>query len=140
VTEPDAPTPPPGFSLADTHSPFFRHIGPLWMRHDARGQLELALVVDERHLNNRGQAHGGMLAAFADLALVRTVARSRDPWVRLATASLNIDYVDAVEAGEMVIATVDILRVGRRIAFANANLHCGERRVARASGVLAVID
>jgi acyl-coenzyme A thioesterase 13 len=140
VTEPASPTPPPGFEPADVHSPFFRMVGPLWMRHDARGQLELALVIDERHLNSRGHAHGGLLAAFADISLVRVVSRSQDPPVLLATASLSIDYADAVRIGETVISTVDIQRIGRRVAFANCYLNCGERRVVRASAVLAALD
>jgi acyl-coenzyme A thioesterase 13 len=135
----DSPAPPPGFELADVHSPYFRLIGPLFQR-VLDGRLELALTIDERHLNGRGQAHGGVLASFADVALVRVTSRSQDPVRNLATASLSIDYIGAVERGETVVASVDIQRVGRRLAFANCSLHCGERRVVRASAVLAALD
>jgi hypothetical protein len=37
----------------------------------------------------------------------------------------------------VLIATVDVQRVGRRLGFANCYLHCAERRIVRASAVAA---
>jgi len=139
VSDAPAPTPPPGFVEADIQAPFFKLLGPLWTRR-VDGVFEMAITIDERHLNGRGQCHGGLLAAFADIALVRSVARTVDPPMRVATASLTIDYAGSVEKGETVIATTDVLRMGRRMAFANCYLHVGERRVVRASAVLAPLD
>jgi acyl-coenzyme A thioesterase 13 len=127
-------TPPPGFAEHGRSSPFFDLIGPLWSRQTDAG-LELALAIDDRHVNARGFAHGGVLAALADVALGYAAATSQDPPVRLVTASLVIDFAGAVQAGETVIATVDVQHVGGRLAFANCYLHCGERRVVRASAV-----
>jgi acyl-coenzyme A thioesterase 13 len=131
--------PPAGFAAADVHSPFLDTIGPLWSR-EVDGRTDYALIIDERHLNTRGGGHGGVLAALADVALARTVSRAHDPPARVATASLSIDYAGAVELGETVIATVDVQRIGRRLAFANCDLHCGERRVVHASAVIAVLE
>lgn len=129
--------PPAGFAPHDRSSPFFDLIGPLWSRQTHAG-LELALAIDERHVNARGLAHGGVLAALADVALGYATSGSQDPPTRLTTASLTIDFAGAVKSGETVVATVDIQRVGRRLAFANCYLHCAERRVVRASAVFAV--
>ncbi len=128
------PQPPPGFERHDRNSPFLDLIGPLWARRGQTG-LELALVIDERHINARGFAHGGVLATLADVALGHAASVTQDPPARLTTASLTIDYVRAVRSGQTVIATVDVQRVGRRMAFANCYLHCGEQRVVRASAV-----
>jgi len=133
------PRPPPGFERHDRTSPFLDLIGPLWSRRGEAG-LELALTIDERHVNGRGFAHGGVLAALADVALGYAASASREPPARLTTASLTIDYVGAVRSGQTIIATVDVQRVGRRMAFANCYLHCGGQRVVRASAVFSAIS
>jgi acyl-coenzyme A thioesterase 13 len=130
--------PPPGFELHDRTSPFLDLIGPLWSRRGEAG-LELALAIDERHVNGRGFAHGGVLAALADVALGYAASSSTEPPVRLITASLTIDFVGPVRSGQVVIATVDVQRVGRRVAFANCYLHCDSERVVRASAVFSTV-
>src|SRR5262249_15752438 len=84
VGDAPAPPPPPGFVEADIQAPFFKLLGPLWTRR-VDGVFEMAITIDERHLNGRGQCHGGLLAAFCDIALVRSVARSVEPPMRVAT-------------------------------------------------------
>jgi acyl-coenzyme A thioesterase 13 len=129
-------TPPPGFAVHSRSSPFFDLIGPLWSR-QTDDDLELALAIDDRHVNARGLAHGGVLAALADVALGYATAGSQAPPAGLVTATLTIDFAGPVERGETVIASVDVQHVGHRLAFANCYLRCGERRVVRASAVFA---
>jgi acyl-coenzyme A thioesterase 13 len=119
------------FAPYERTSPFFDLVGPLLCRRSEDG-IQFALSIDTRHLNARGAAHGGVLAALADVALGYTAALQRDPPARLITASLTIDFAGAVSAGELVVATVDVQRVGSRMAFANCYLSCDDRRVARA--------
>ena len=125
-----------GFAPHERTSPFLDLIGPVLSRRTADG-LELALRIDERHVNARGFAHGGVLAALADVALGYAASSSQDPPARLITASLTIDFAGAVQAGEVVIARVDVHRVGRRIAFANCYLSSDDRRVVHARAVFA---
>lgn len=127
---------PAGFTPHERTSAFFDLIGPLLSRRTEAG-LELALVIDDRHVNARGLAHGGVLAALADVSLGYATSYSQEPPTRLVTASLTIDFAGSVESGEIVIATVDVQRVGARLAFASCYLRCGERRVVRASAVFA---
>lgn len=126
--------PPSGFAVHGRSSPFFDLIGPLWSRRTDRG-LEFALAIDDRHVNARGLAHGGVLAALADVALGYATSSSQDPAATLITATLTIDFAGPVERGDTIIATTDVQHVGRRVAFANCYLHAGERRVVRASAV-----
>jgi acyl-coenzyme A thioesterase 13 len=125
-----------GFSPHERTSPFLDLIGPVLSRSTDDG-TEFALAIDERHVNARGFAHGGVLAALADVALGYASSSSQDPPVRLITASLTIDFAGAVQSGETVVARVDIQRVGRRMAFANCYLTSGDRRVVHASAVFA---
>jgi acyl-coenzyme A thioesterase 13 len=130
------PQPPAGFAVHDRTSPFLDVIGPLYSRTTDAG-LELALVIDERHANRRGDAHGGVLATLADVALGYATSATQDPPTGLTTTSLSIDYAGAVRTGDTVIATVEVQHIGRRVAFANCYLHCDGRRVVRASAVFA---
>src|SRR5436190_11050570 len=133
MTEPD---PLAGFAPHHRSSPFLDLIGPLLSRR-TESEIEFALQLDDRHVNARGFAHGAVLAALADVALGYAAATSQEPPVKLVTASLTIDFAGAVERGDVVIATVDVQRVGGRLAFANCYLRSGDRRVARASAVFA---
>lgn len=132
----EASQPPAGFEPHDRTSPFLDLIGPLYSRRTDTS-LAFALIIDDRHVNARGSAHGGVLAGLADVALGYATSGSQDPPARLTTASLTIDFAGAISAGETVIATVDVQRVGRRLAFANCYLHTNGRRVVRASAVFA---
>jgi acyl-coenzyme A thioesterase 13 len=127
---------PTGFEPHGRISPFDDLVGPLLSRAGPDG-IEFALRIDERHLNARGFAHGGVLATFADVALGYSAAYEGVPPAKLITANLTIDFVGAVREGELVVATVDVQRVGKRMAFANCYLASDGRRVARASAVFA---
>ena len=130
-------TPPlPGFTVHGRTSPFLDVIGPLWSRRTDAG-LEFALAIDDRHLNGRGFAHGGVLAGLADVALGYASSDSRDPPARLITASLTIDFVGTAASGETVVTRTDVQHLGRRLGFANCYLYSGEKRIVRASAVFA---
>lgn len=125
-----------GFTPHSRSSPYLDVIGPLLSRRN-NGRLEFAIEIDERHVNGRGAVHGGVLAGFADVALGYATSGSVDPPLHLSTANLNLDFAGAAKQGSTVIAVVDVMRIGRRLAFANCDLWCEERRVARASAVFA---
>jgi acyl-coenzyme A thioesterase 13 len=125
-----------GFTPYERSSPFFDLIGPLLSRRGPAGP-EFALEIDERHVNDRGFAHAGVLSAVADVALGYATAFSQDPPVPLLTTSLTVDFAGRVAPGDTLVANVDVQRVGRRIAFANCYLSVNDRRIARASAVFA---
>ena len=131
------PDPPDGFAVWPRSSPFGDHAGPLLFRRDEHG-LTFGVTIDERHTNARGTAHGGMLATMADLVLGYAAASSTDPPTPLSTVSLDIAFVSGAQLGEFVVATPEVLRVGRRLAHATVTLLVGTRVVARASCVSAV--
>ncbi len=126
----------PGFEVHDRTSPFLDLIGPLWSRHDDHG-LEFALLIDDRHVNARGHAHGGVLAGFADVALGYASASSLEPPAHLVTASLTVDFVGTASHGDVVVSTTDVQKVGGRLAFANCYLYVADKRIVRASAVFA---
>jgi acyl-coenzyme A thioesterase 13 len=127
---------PEGFELLSRTSPLVVLLGPFYARGEG-GNLVLGLRVAERHTNARGFAHGGVLLTLADVALGYAAEGFVDPPARLIMASVSADFARSARLGDWVEARVDVQKVGGRMAFANAYLHVGDRRVARASAVFA---
>jgi uncharacterized protein (TIGR00369 family) len=127
-----------GFDRWSRTSPFGAAAGPLLFRADG-DRLTFATRIEERHANARGQAHGGMLSTFADLALGYAAAFSTDPPTAMHTVSVNIDFIAPVAIGDVLTATPQVLRVGRRLAHATTVLLVGDVPIGRANATLAVV-
>lgn len=127
-----------GFAPWPRTSPFGDAAGPLLFRSDGDA-LTFATSVEERHTNATGGAHGGMLSTFADLALGYAAAVSTDPPTPMRPVALTIDFIGPVAVGDLVTASPQVLRVGKRLAHAAATLFVGDTPVARASATLAVV-
>ncbi|MFA6314046.1 MAG: PaaI family thioesterase [Sterolibacterium sp.] len=130
---------PEGFKLINRGGPFIAMFGPLYYKKQEQGCSIIALRIEDKHLNIRGIAHGGMLVTLADSALGIALSMSRTPPQPMVTVNLTTDFVDSAHPGDWVEAHVDIQRVGKRMAFANCYLHVGEKRILRASGVFALM-
>lgn len=127
---------PDGFLPFPHTSPFLDSVGVFYAQGQGR-DLRIGVVVEARAANRRGMAHGGFLAALADVALGYAMATSEEPIAPLITASLTIDYASSARVGDWLEARVDLQHLGRQLGFANAYLFVGEKRIARASGVFA---
>ncbi len=129
-----------GYTALFRTSPFLDLVGPFYQREEGEG-LVVALRIEARHANARGTAHGGLLVTTADVALGYNAAYlglEKRAGAALITANLSVDFAGSAKVGDWVEARVDVQRVGARLAFANAYLYVGERRIARASAVFAV--
>jgi len=125
---------PGGFKeLRRANSPYLSALGPLYAKDEGSGVV-IGLRIEEKHLNTRGVAHGGMLVTLADSAMGIVLAASHQPMV---TVSLSTDFADVARAGDWAEARVDVQKVGKRLAFASCQLWVGEKRILRASGIFA---
>jgi len=138
---------PEGFTRIERGGHFLASLGPLYAKKVEHG-LVVAMRIEEKHLNTRGIAHGGMLVTLADSALgiaVANHARERAPAPGTApprsfvTVNLSVDFIASAHEGDFVEAHVGIEKVGARLAFATCFLQVGKRRVLRASGVFATV-
>ena len=130
---------PQGFEeLQRANSRFLSSLGPLYAKSEVSA-LVIGLRVEERHLNTRGVAHGGMLVTLADSALGIVIAMSRTPPHPMVTVNLTADFADVARQGDWVEARVDVQKMGKRLAFATCHLWVGDRRILRASGVFAAV-
>jgi len=100
----------------------------------------LGMRVAPEHLNTMGLAHGGLLAAMADIALAVTIRRSSATPIKFFTLSLGIDYIGAVPSGAWVEASVDIRKSGRRVVNAICTIRSAGKEVLHASGVFLMAD
>lgn len=129
---------PAGFEPLPRSSPFINLIGPLYTRQDEHGTV-LGLRVREEHLNNRGWVHGAVATALLDVVCARNIANRTDPPTPVVTASLTADFIAPARAGDWIEATASVTRLGRRLAFCTGRLDCGEKTIAQATAVFAVI-
>jgi len=128
---------PEGFkALRRGSSRFLSSLGTLYAKGEGKSVV-IGLRIDERHLNTRGVAHGGMLVTLADSALGIVIAMARTPPYPMVTVNLTADFADVAREGDWVEARVDIQKMGKRLAFANCHLWVGEKRILRASGIFA---
>ena len=128
---------PEGFTpLQRGSGPFLAALGPLYSRQEPAGMV-IGLRIEEKHLNTRGVAHGGMLVTFADSALGIVLALAQDPPRPMATVSLTADFAEAGRAGDWLEARVDVQKLGRRLAFASCHLWVRGKRILRTSGIFA---
>lgn len=123
---------PHGFEPLFRSSPFLDLLGPFYYRESNDGFI-VGIRVQEKHANARGLAHGGLFMALADIALGYSAAFSKDPPLKLVTASLATDFAGSAKVGDWLEATVDIQKTGSRLVFANSYISVGEERVVRAS-------
>lgn len=108
-----------GFQPFFRTSPFLDATGPYYYKPLDEGFV-VALRIEERHTNVSGTAHGGLLATLADVSLGYVTALSQTPPVRLTTVSLGLDYAGVAKIGDWLEARVTVVKVGARLAFANA--------------------
>ncbi len=103
------------------------------------GSCVVELTVGGKHLNMGGVAHGGVHATLLDTAMGGTLVSiiSREEWC--ATAQLDISYLNAVNKGEHIVATAEVIRRGRNLAHVEGKLVNGEGNlVATAKGTWAI--
>ena len=130
---------PAHFTPLFRSSPFLDMIGPLYNT-GMGAQLIIGFQVQDKHTNARGLLHGGVLATIADVALGYSLATSTSPPTAMVTANLTLDFAGSAKPGDWVETSVDIQKLGSRLAFANAYFHVGAERIARASAVFLVVD
>ncbi|MBV8800010.1 MAG: PaaI family thioesterase [Alphaproteobacteria bacterium] len=103
---------------------FNKFVGPLYRLPDEEGRALYVFQIGPKHMNAAGTVHGGMLMAFADVAMSRT-ARLVTGAGTCSTVSLVCDFLRPGRLGEVVEARVRVTRKARTLVFLAAEL-CGE--------------
>jgi acyl-coenzyme A thioesterase PaaI-like protein len=125
-----------GWKIAETTG-FMHLIGPLWERL-VNGELEFALITEDKHHNRRGLVQGGVLMTFADRTCGIT-ARFVSGKPTLATVQLDTHFVEAGKIGEILISKPHVVRSTRSLIFITTEVTVDKRCIAMASGVFKIL-
>lgn len=124
---------PAGWRHAAQFDPFEAFLGPFFDRM-RDGVREFALLVDDRHTNAQGVAHGGALLTFADSCLGYAIwdATDRAPCV---TVSQQSNFLSSAVAGDLVTCRPEVVRKTREIIFMRADFYVEDRIVFTATAI-----
>ena len=125
-----------GWKIAETTG-FMQLIGPLWERL-VDGELEFALITEDKHHNRRGLVQGGVLMTFADRTCGIT-ARFVSGKPTLATVQLDTHFVEASKIGEILISRPRLVRSTRSLIFITTEVTVDKRCIVMASGVFKIL-
>ncbi|WP_373874935.1 PaaI family thioesterase [Pseudomonas pseudonitroreducens] len=102
----------------------------------ADGEAEVLLPMAE-HLRNRGNVmHGGALFTLMDMTMGLACSSSHGFDRQSVTLECKINYIRAVAEGE-VRCVAKVLHAGRRTLVVEADIHQGDKLVAKGQGTFA---
>ena len=125
-----------GWSLVEATG-FIQLVGPIWER-AVDGTHEYALPTVDKHHNRRGLVQGGVLMTFADRTCGMT-ARAVTGKSTMATAQLDVHFVEAGKIGETLISRPRVVRATRSLVFLSTEVTVDKRVIAMASGVFKIL-
>src|SRR6201994_134424 len=125
-----------GWKIVET-SGFVHLIGPLWQRL-VDGEYEYALLTEDKHHNRRGLVQGGVLMTFADRTCGMT-ARFVTGKPTMATAQLDVHFVEAGKIGEILVSRPRVVRATKSLIFMSTEVTVDKRVIAMANGVFKIL-
>ncbi len=123
-------------------SPFSAHIGAE-MEELREGYARLSIVLEPRHTNPNGVMHGGVITTMMDSALgaalgsLRGEEASRSPH---ATVEMNASFLTGARPGDRIVVVGRVLRLGKTIAFGEAEARRGDELIAKGRLTFAIRD
>ena len=125
-----------GWKIVETTG-FLHLIGPLWQR-TVDGELEFALITEDKHHNRRGLVQGGVLMTFADRTCGMT-ARHVSGKPTMATVQLDTHFVESGKIGEVLVSKPHVVRTTRSLVFITTEVTVDKRCIAMANGVFKIL-
>jgi len=116
---------------------FIQIVGPLWERL-VDGKYEYALLSEDKHHNRRGLIQGGVIMTFADRTCGMT-ARFVTGKPTMATAQLDVHFVEPGKIGEMLVSRPRVVRATRSLIFVSTEVTVDKRVIAMANGVFKIL-
>ena len=103
------------------------------------GRVEAEVTMGQQHQQQRGFAHGGLIATLADLVAGFAAVTLIPDNFGLVTSDLKISYLHP-GVGQQLKAIGWVLKAGRRLHFCEAEVWCDGLLIAKASATMAVIE
>ncbi len=119
------------FGQLDT---FIGLVGPIYYR-NLGDRTETKLLLERRHVNPMGSAHGGLLMTLMDITLGSTAGASVGFGGVYPTVQLSCSFMAAAMMGEELRGEAEVQRMTKTLAFVNGRLMVGDRIIMTASSV-----
>ena len=104
------------------------------------GVLDFRFEASDAMTHSGGIVQGGFVAGMLDAAMAHVVFCVLDKLVILATLEMKVSYLDIVRPGTLR-ATGHVLRLGKSIAFLEAEIYSADQKLlAKASSTARIID
>ncbi|QKG56050.1 PaaI family thioesterase [Hymenobacter sp. BRD128] len=103
------------------------------------GRVEAELPLGVQHQQQRGFAHGGLVATMADLAAGFAALTLVPEGTGVVTSDLKVSYLHP-GVGQRIKAIGWVLKAGRRLHFCEAEVWCDDVLIAKASATMAVLE
>jgi uncharacterized protein (TIGR00369 family) len=126
VAAPTQQTVPAGFELLASASPYSRHIGASYARHEADGATLVQPTLPHM-CNSGGVLHGGYMMSFADSALTR--AAGMVTGMAPATVAFSAEFLSAGDVRSPLVTRVEVPRYGKSLAFLRGVLEQDSRKL-----------
>lgn len=111
-------------------TPFYQLLG-LQVKKLGLGTAELEIISRTQHTNPLGVVHGGLYMSILDAAMGNAV---RSLGIKAVTVDLSTGFVASAALGDTLIASGEVIRSGKSMLFARAQVTSGDRLVADARG------
>lgn len=110
-------------------NPLFNTLGLVLQRLDHEGAL-LVCKASPGLMQGAGVLAGGILATMADEAMAHAVLARLEPQQRTVTLEMSVRYLRPVRENDTAGATAWVLKQGRSIVTAEAEVRDGHQRLA----------
>lgn len=124
--------PPAGFKPIISENPFGKAVGPILERRKD-GSWVRGFIVEKKHTNRAGVAHGGVLLTFADIILATAVLEiTKQP---IATVQINAQFISPALLGAWVEGRAEVTRRTKDLAFIKGSITSGNKPVMNVMGI-----
>jgi len=97
------------------------------------GRSTIAFTVGEMSVNARGAFHGGVAYTICDMACYSALLGVLNEGENAATHDIHVSLMRAATLGDRVVTTGKVIKRGRSVAFMEAEMHCNDELIARAT-------
>lgn len=118
---------------------FMKHNGGLEFRTISETDYQFRARIQDIHLNPGGVTHGGFIMSLMDSGIGTAAHRVLGKNARAATISLDVKFISASKAGDLLLGTAKVLRKTRSLVFMQGEIRRGEDLIATAEGIWKVL-
>ena len=103
-----------------TETPIFEHFLNPKLNFVGQGKSEVVMEIKHQHLNLHRMIHGGVLAAFADMAMgIACLSYNKS----IVTSEMHLSYIRNVTAGKLVKAIGNVDNNGNNLMRTSCSIY-----------------